>query len=310
MKKNFQSMSNISLNVNRSNGNCANSDEIILKADEKISITGTSTISKKSGKKFSYFTSKLSTQNQSATTTTAKTPPQTHHNRTYDNDDTDDNDGDNKSLHNNSASNKCNMNAIDHTVVGNNIYNSISTTSISDMRNLYQKKQSQLNQKFQTLRRSFNTKTSLTKMQVNGDTTPANSNVTLTTTTATTPTSGMNKLLSAASSNNTLTTTSVLNPKSNISPTSSMTKSLKKSGTNKKVSSKNDDVLFDLLNSDHFKKQQQQYSLNIKDLNGVNSNGSVNCSNGRKEFLSPESPTFLHSYISSGNYKPFAIIHS
>jgi len=166
------------------------------------------------------------------------------------------------------------------------------------MRNLYQKKQSQLNQKFQTLRRSFNTKTSLTKMQVNGDTTmaAANSNVTLTT--ATTPTSGINKLLS----NNTLTTPTV-NPKSNISPTSSMTKSLKKSGNNnnKKASSKNDDVLFDLLNSDHFKKQQQQYSLNIKDLNAVNSSGSVN-SNGRKEFLSPESPTFLHSYISSGNY--------
>ena len=47
----------------------------------------------------------------------------------------------------------------------NNFYNSISTSSISDMRNLYQKKQFQLNQKFQTLRRSFNTKSSLIKMQ-------------------------------------------------------------------------------------------------------------------------------------------------
>lgn len=258
-------MSNISLNVNK----IANSDDIVLKVDEKNSLTGTSTISKKSGKKFSYFTSKLSQQNSSV-----KTPSSLSHNHNYDSYDHDDDD--NKSLH----TTKNTANNANILLENGNIYNSISTTSISDMRNLYQKKQSQLNQKFQTLRRSFNTKTSLTKMQANDAT----------------PTSSMTKTFTVSSSSNILATP-VNN--TNISPTSSMTKSLKKTSGSKKVSSKNDDVLFDLLNSDHFKKQQQQqYSLNIKEINCMNGNGS-----GRKEFLSPESPTFLHSYISSGKKK-------
>ena len=263
MRKNFQSMSNISLNVNKS------SDDMLIKPEEKNSITGTSTISKKTGKKFSYFASKLNSNSQNQAPNAAK-------------DDHRQDESDNKSLRTHNSS-KHNGNA--HTLENGNFYNSISTTSISDMRNLYQKKQSQLNQKFQTLRRSFNTKTSLTKMQ----TTDA-----AITTSTTTPAPSVAKVV--ASSSTTLATptnTTMQSPLNNVSPTASLTKSLKKN-SGKKSSSKNDDVLFDLLNSEYFKKQQQQqHSLSIKESN---------CSNAKKEIFSPESPNFLNTYISTGMF--------